>query len=146
MSHFVTDLDVRKYTHDASADGRGTWALLAPLVYSSDILRRMVTVPAGFITDFASVPRLPVAFLLAGNCGHAAAVLHDWAYTSHFITRSRADAMFREALIAGGEPAWRAWFMWAGVRIGGAHPYRAAGQKQPRYVASLVDALHPEGP
>jgi hypothetical protein len=146
MAHFITDLDARKHTRDASADRRGTWALLSQLVFSSDVLQRKVIVPMGFVTDFASVPRIPVAYLLTGDCGHAAAVLHDWAYTSHLCTRSEADALFHEALLAGGEPRWRAWLMWLGVRIGGAGPYRAAGQKQPWHVEYLVNALHPDGP
>lgn len=135
MSHFVTDLDVRKHLVDTSADKRGTWSLLSPLVFVSDVLGSTVTVPSGFITDFASVPRLPVAYLLAGDCGHAAAVVHDWLYTSHKVgdkpvKRDMADAVFREALQAGGE-TWRAWLMWAGVRVGGSGPYNAAGQTQP---------------
>lgn len=139
MSHFVTDLDVRKHTHDTSADQRGTWTLTAPLVYHSDRLRRFVTVPAGFVTDFASVPRIPVAFLLAGDCGQEAAVIHDFLYVTHEVDRATADSVFREALLAGGEPRWRAWLMWAGVRIGGAGPYEADGQKQAPHVAPFVN-------
>jgi hypothetical protein len=137
VSHFVTSLDVRK-TQDNSADQRGTWKLLAPLVYQSDLLGKAVIVPAGFVTDFASVPRLPVAFLLAGNCGHEAAVVHDWLYTTHDTDRPTADAVFREAVQAGGDPGWRAWLMWAGVRIGGAGPYERAGQPQPPHVEALL--------
>lgn len=137
MSHFITDLDVRKLTHDASADQRGSWRLLSPLVYSSD-LAGTITVPSGFLTDFASVPRLPVTFLLAGDCGHAAAVIHDFLYTTHQVSRATADAVFREALRAGGEPGWRAWLMWAGVRIGGSRPYEADGQKQLPEVAAAI--------
>lgn len=137
MSHFITDLDVRKLTHDASADRRGTWKLLQPLVYSSE-LAGMITVPAGFVTDFASVPRIPVAFLLAGDCGQEAAVIHDFLYTTHQVPRETADAVLREALLVGDEPAWRAWLMWAGVRVGGAHPWEADGQQQPAHVAAFI--------
>jgi hypothetical protein len=146
MSRFTTPLDVRKMARDASADKRGTWKLLAPLVYVSDLLEREITVPAGFITDFASVPRLPIAYLLAANCGHEAAVIHDWLYTTHLTTRRRSDAVFEEALAVGGEPAWRVWLMWAGVRIGGSGPYDAAGQRQLPHVAQAIDYAHPDGP
>lgn len=139
MSHFVTDLDVRKHTHDSSSDQRGTWTLIAPLVYHSD-LTGFVTVPAGFVTDFASVPRIPVAFLLAGDCGQEAAVVHDFLYTTHQVDRATADAVFREALLAGGEPRWRAWLMWLGVRIGGVGPYEADGQKQLPHVQRFIEA------
>lgn len=146
MSHFVTDLDARELTRDTSADKRGTRKLLAPLVYASDRLGRTVTVPAGFVTDFASVPRIPVAFLLAGGCADPAAVIHDWLYTTHEVDRATADAVFREAILAGGDPSWRAWLMWAGVRIGGARPYEADGQKQLPDVASAISAAHPFQP
>ena len=144
MSHFVTDLDVRKHTHDASADQRGTWSLTAPLVYRSDLIG-LITVPAGFVTDFASVPRIPVAFLLAGDCGQETAVIHDFLYTTHQVDRAKADAVLREALVAGSEPRWRAWLMWLGVRIGGAKPYEAAGQKQLPHVDQFLNRA-PEAP
>lgn len=140
MSHFVTDLDARELTRDTSTDKRGTRKLLAPLVYHSDLIGRIVTVPAGFVTDYASVPRIPVAYLLAGGCADAAAVVHDWLYTTHEVDRATADAVFREAILAGGEPRWRAWLMWLGVRIGGAGPYEADGQKQPETVARVIEA------
>jgi hypothetical protein len=140
VSHFVTDLDVRKLGRDGSADKRGTWRLLAPLVYASDILGRSITVPTGFITDFASVPRLPVAYLLTANTGHEAAVIHDWLYTTHEHFRRVADAIFEEALIAGGEPRWRSSLMWLGVRVGGGGPFERDGQTQPPHVAAQMEA------
>ncbi|WP_223996046.1 DUF1353 domain-containing protein [Burkholderia gladioli] len=79
-----------------------------------------LTVPAGSETDFALVQRAPVAFLLAADSAHEASTVHDFLYTApHPVTRSMADAVLKEASIASGVPAWRAWLMWAGVRIGG---------------------------
>jgi hypothetical protein len=145
VSRFVTNLDVRKLTHDSSSDRRGTWKLLQPLVYSSDRHGRLITVPAGFITDFASVPRLPVAYLVTANRGHEAAVIHDWLYTTHAVPRAEADALFEEALAAGGEPAWRRWLMWLGVRVGGWAAWDSAPQRQAAHVADVIDLLHPDG-
>lgn len=151
MSEFVTDLDVRKLLHDGSEDKRGTWKLLAPLVFKSKILGKTITVPDGFVTDFASVPRLPVAYLLTGDYGHEAAVVHDWLYSAQavdgeHVTRKQADAVFREALTNGGEPDWRTWLMWMGVRIGGGGPYESAGQPQPERVAAKITASNLEAP
>ena len=140
MSHFVTDLDVRRI-EDGSSDGRGTWCLLAPFVYSSDLLGKLVVVPTGFVTDFASVPRIPVAFLLAGDCAQEGAVIHDFLYTSHEVDRATADAVLKEAALAGGSPYWRAWLMYLGVRIGGSGPYNSAGQRQDDYVQAHIDAV-----
>jgi hypothetical protein len=84
-----------------------------------------VTVPAGFQTDFASVPRIPVAFLLAGDEAHMPAVVHDFLYSSKICTREEADNTFLEAMTATGVTKWRRTLMWAAVRMFGQSPYDA---------------------
>lgn len=133
MSRFLTALRLERL-EDTSRDGRGTWQLLTPLVYRSDVAGRSFVVPQGFITDLASVPRLPFAYLLVGGIGHAAAVVHDWTYTSHEVSRDVADAVFREALRVLGISAFQAWLMYLGVRLGGASSWDAAGAEQPHHV------------
>lgn len=119
MSQFLTPLTVELIS-DATNSGRGTWRLTAPLTYQSDVARQVFIVPTGFETDFASVPRTPVAFLLTADSAHAASAVHDFLYTvPHPVSRDVADAVLREASIASGVPTWRAWLMWAGVRVGG---------------------------
>jgi len=100
---------------------RKTWRLLAPFVYQDE--GGSFEVPAGFETDFASVPRLPIIFDLVGEYGHAAATLHDYLYRTKVVPRDEADALFYRALRKTGIAKWRAWIMWAGVRIGGAKHY-----------------------
>ena len=97
----------------------GQWRLVTPLVYRSALLGCEITVPAGFATDLASVPRLPLAFLLAGDTAHEAAVLHDYLYQVRLGTRAQADAVLDEAMAVTGEPVWRRWLMWAAVRAAG---------------------------
>jgi len=95
------------------------WVLTDGLRFRSGIAGHVVAVPKGFETDFASVPRLPLAHLLAGDTAHAAAVVHDYLYRNRIGTRAQADAVFYEAMIALDEPWWRRWLMWAAVRAGG---------------------------
>lgn len=97
------------------------WRLTSPLRYYSAILKRDVLVPEGFITDFASVPRLPFIYWFAGDTARKAAVIHDWLYRSNTepVERAVADAVFAEAIEALGYWKARQWFMWAGVRVGG---------------------------
>lgn len=98
--------------------------LTAPLIYASARLDRVITVPAGFETDFASVPRLPLVYLLAGNTARKSAVLHDYLYRHHeMCSRADADAVFDEAMGVTGQPWWRRKLMWAGVRLFGGTPY-----------------------
>ncbi len=115
MAEFRTELVARKV-------GR-YWTLFSPLVYRSDVARRTFTVPAGYQTDFASVPRLPFLFMLFGDTSHAPAVGHDWLYQNQVVSRSKADAVFREALKADGAGWLRRHAMWLGVRIGGGAAY-----------------------
>jgi hypothetical protein len=97
----------------------GGGVLTAPLVYQSDVAKMTFTVPAGFITDLASVPRVPIAYLLAGGTSNEASVVHDFIYSTHPVDRATADAVLKEASAVTGVPAWRRWIMWAGVRLGG---------------------------
>lgn len=101
---------------------RKTWRLLAPFSYLDPDFG-LVEVPAGFETDFASVPRWPLTFALLGQYGHAAAVLHDWLYRAGTLSREDADRVFFNALRSSGIARWRSWLMFTGVRIGGSRRY-----------------------
>lgn len=124
MSRFLTPLEVTQI-EDVGAQGRGTWQLLPPLIYESELLNDILIVPTGYITDFASIPRLPFAFWLVGGRANIAATLHDWLYTpdaqgNHPVSeRAMADAILKESAIAQGCPVWVAYTLYAGVRIGG---------------------------
>lgn len=96
MTNWITKLRVEDAGHDLS--GRAVWELLEPLWYRSDRFGSII-VPPGFRTNYASVPRLPLVFLLAGDRSHKEAALHDWLYTVHSVSREQADAVFLEALL-----------------------------------------------
>lgn len=118
MSKFLTKLDV-SLLDDTTNDGRGSWELDSDLVYQSDVAKQTITAPKGFITDFASVPRFPIAFLLTGDSSHEAAVVHDYLYKTRIVSRAMADSVLREACKVSGIPAWRRTLIYWGVRIGG---------------------------
>lgn len=82
-------------------------------------------VPAGFVTDGASIPRF-----LWRVCGHpmeapavAAAVLHDHDYAAGARTRAEADGAFRENLARCGVGRVRSWLFWLAVRLFGRRRY-----------------------
>jgi hypothetical protein len=94
------------------------WRLLAPVIYLG--VRGRYTAPSGYITDFASVPR--ILWWLVPPYGRytAAAVIHDWLLTDLLpaggIASNTVDAEFRRAMQALGVGFCRRWVMWAGVR------------------------------
>ena len=128
MSQFTSKLDVEQ-VEDVSKEGRGTWQLLAPLVYESDVAGVTITVPAGFVTDFASVLRIPIVFDWLGDRGNLAATVHDYLYTqlpdgTHPVaSRELADAVLKEALLVQGVGLLEAEALYAGVRVCGALYY-----------------------
>lgn len=93
-----------------------------------------VRVPAGFVTDFASIPR---AFwnILPPTGGYGkAAVVHDWLYQrrrvscedpGHIVTavryvdRGEADSILNEAMNVLGVGRFTRWIIYSGVRVGG---------------------------
>ena len=80
----------------------GGWKLRQSLVYHSDILGRVVTVPAGYCTDLASVPKLLRWLVPVANAkNRKAAVVHDYLCTHGdgvVKNQKQADKVFREAL------------------------------------------------
>lgn len=107
---FLTELDVRVVPQG--------WMLLLPFEAKLiDEAEEWLVVPAGFMTDGASVPRLPLAYMLFGGRARKAATLHDYLY-SRRRDRAFADAVFLAAM-ENEESAFVRWFMHAGVRLGG---------------------------
>ncbi|TFV66017.1 UNVERIFIED_ORG: DUF1353 domain-containing protein [Bacillus sp. AZ43] len=106
------------------------WALVDALVYQGR--RDRFVVPAGFRTDFATVPR-PVTWLVPRFGAYTlAAILHDWlcteGITSGVVTSRDADGIFRRVMREAGVPVLRRWLMWTGVRWGAlADPARRPG-------------------
>jgi hypothetical protein len=116
MARFLTEL------HVSLNDGSDTeWTLDKDLVYDSDLVLNVVVVPSGFETDFASVPRLPFAYLLVGGIGNRAAVVHDYLYSTGLYSKEIADNIFLEALTLCGI-GWKRYPMYWAVRVfGGPH-------------------------
>jgi hypothetical protein len=128
---FLTPLDTRAYKP-------GEFVVLNDFIVEfkpwASWLR--LTVPRGFITDFASVPklvRLLPGFDVNGD-SRDAAVLHDFAYSSRgrmavtspysgvdmvHLTRAECDRLLFGGLIACGYTNAQADLFYAGVRAGG---------------------------
>jgi hypothetical protein len=101
------------------------WELDHPLIYKSDKFG-LIEVPAGFQTDFASVPRLPIIYSMYGDRAHKSAVLHDYGYrtdTPQNLTFSQVNDLFFEAMICAGHKKRVAYPMYWGVVLGGYFSY-----------------------
>ena len=85
-----------------------------------------IIVPAGFITDFASIPRI-IQLILPNSIGRRAAIVHDYLYRTNGLrgkfTRQQSDQIFLGALEVLGVRYTRRICLYIGVRIGGWLPW-----------------------
>jgi hypothetical protein len=107
------------------------WELHEPLEYINGIIT--ITVPAGFQTDYASVPRVPIAYMLYGDTAHEAAVVHDYLYridsviteilggikVNRTATKEEADRIFFIIMLEMGIDYDQAENMYKAVKFGG---------------------------
>ena len=96
----------------------GQFILEERMVYYSLILDNIV-IPAGFVTDFASIPRIFRAIHPVNGRHRKAAVVHDYLCRSIEVKRKDADNVFLEAMKVCGVKGWRSRQMFLAVRIGG---------------------------
>ncbi len=117
---------------DLRLQASGIWITLAPLVYDSAVYGETITVPTGFVSDLASVPRIIFAYLITGGRAPGPAVVHDLLYQHPgFDDRELADQILYEAMgVAAPElgfepetPVIRS-LIYAGVRAGGWYAWR----------------------
>ncbi len=104
MSSFTSPLVVMP-----QLDGR-KWRLFRRFTYhiGTKYSNQKITVPAGFVTDFASIPKFLFWLLPWWAKFNKAPVLHDFIYQRHAlvsnngvwpITRKEADVVFLEAML-----------------------------------------------
>lgn len=84
----------------------------------------LIIIPKGYVTDFASVPRIFWTVYPPDGEYAEAAVFHDWLYSlsylyGKFIPRKLADAVFLEVMEEIGIPFHRRHILHKAVRSGG---------------------------
>lgn len=84
----------------------------------------VATVPVGFVTDFASVPRLFWRLLPPVGNYDEAAVLHDYLYVTQVYTRLLSDQIFKAGMIELKVKKWKRNIMYRAVRMGGWMPWQ----------------------
>lgn len=96
-------------------DGQGIFRLLEPFEYEDKVLGKIV-VPAGFETDFCSIPAIARAFFPVSGKAAPAGTLHDWLLRED-STKKHASAVFGRALKDAGVFCVRRWLMVAFVAV-----------------------------
>jgi hypothetical protein len=106
-------------------DGRN-FRVVQEFDYHTDVDTLFVIhIPAGFLTDFASVPKILWNILPPNGQYGKAAVVHDYCYrTPGFCTKDEADSVFLEAMTALGVGWWTRMTMYKAVHFFGGSSYK----------------------
>lgn len=100
--------------------GHYNWRVYEPFAfYLSDI----ISVPAGFITDLATVPRIFWILLPPDGKYAKAAIIHDYMYDNALRTKKEADLIFLDGMTVLGVPRWKRTIMYYAVRLFGRGMY-----------------------
>ncbi len=118
--------------------GRALWGVQRELSYrtggATADAEELITVPAGFVTDLASIPRAVWSFYPPDGPWAKAAIIHDFLYFTkgsgewhgrigvsrgRAYSRSEADAILKEGMADRDVGKWEQFVIWASVRLGG---------------------------
>jgi hypothetical protein len=111
MSQFTTPLVADKISEKE-------WILKDSFEYhiGSYPSEEIIKVPIGFITDFASIPKVFWGILPPDGPYAKAAVIHDYCYRYGLYTRRRSDQIFLEGMEVLEVERWKRTTMYYAVR------------------------------
>lgn len=116
------------------------WVVEAPLVYTRASTGVTYTVPEGFVTDFASIPRPLWPIYPKTGRYQLAAVVHDFLYWEQSTTRKEADQIFLEGMKESEVPTKDRSIIYSAVRGGGESAWKKNKEQrdagQPRIIPS----------
>jgi hypothetical protein len=129
---FPVELKTEAFRPDALNGGKQLHRVLQAFPYVSKRFGCTIEAPAGFVTDFASVPRA-VKWLIDDNDRHMLypAIPHDVLYECRgalpngpTLTRYQADLVLKDAMNDIGAPGWKRALVFSAVRVGGWLPWK----------------------
>lgn len=103
------------------------WFLTAPIGWrpnpGQEKLSGPLDIPAGFVTDLASIPRVFWSVLPRDGEYAYAAIIHDYLYWTQVRDRSTSDEILRSTMVDFGVSPLSVTAIYEAVRLGGAGPW-----------------------
>lgn len=124
------------------------WVLLEDMRYRIGDTNDYIVVPAGFVTDYASIPRGLWSFGLAPHGPYSrAALIHDYLYWSQGCTKDQADNLLLIAMKESHVGDFDELVVFKGVQIGGQPSWNANARERqggmPRIVPKKMRHIPP---
>ncbi|HFE7524033.1 TPA: DUF1353 domain-containing protein [Salmonella enterica subsp. enterica serovar Newport] len=117
MSRFTTPAILEMLDHYL-------WRVHEPFAfYLSDDNSDVIEVPAGFITDLATIPRIFWSLMPPDGKYAKAAIIHDYLYDNALRAKREADRIFLDGMTVQGVPKWKRTVMYLAVQLFGRGNY-----------------------
>ena len=128
----------------AFGDDQG-WIVTRSLVYVIGDTNDRITVPAGFVTDLASIPRQfwgPPLYLTPTGRYSRAAIVHDYLYWSQKCTRDQADRLLVIAMKESAVTSFDEAVIYEGVHVGGDRAWKGNAADRARGIPRILPVEH----
>lgn len=107
------------------------WVLMEDMVYRIGTTGVTITVPMGFVTDFASIPRTLWSLGLSPHGQYSrAAVVHDYLYWTQACSQQQADRLLLIAMKESAVSGFDEWAIYSAVATFGAGPMASNRQER----------------
>jgi hypothetical protein len=117
------------------------WGLFSDLDYRVGDSDVTITVPKGFVTDFASIPQAFWSAGLSPNGKYSkAAIVHDYLYWTQGCTRKQADNILMIAMKESGVDVATRTAIYEGVRLGGDAAWESNASERTKQLPRIVPA------
>ncbi|EAN7516516.1 DUF1353 domain-containing protein [Salmonella enterica] len=104
--------------------GHYEWRVHEPFTfYLSNDNSDVIEVPAGFVTDLATIPRIFWSLMPPDGKYAKAAIIHDYLYDNALRTKKEADLIFLDGMTVLGVARWKRTIMYYAVRLFGQGMY-----------------------
>jgi len=97
--------------------------------YPSIIHSHIIKVPIGYITDFASIPRIFWPIVSPIDEYAKASIIHDWMYVRGYFSRKVTDKIFLEAMEVLNVPEWKKKLVYNSVKYFSGHAWNKNRKK-----------------
>lgn len=118
MKKFTNELIVRSFGNK--------WELVEPFSFyykKQNKTIETIVIPKGFITDFASTPRILYPIIPPIGIYNKACIIHDYIYQERIFPRKTCDLCFLQAMEVLEVPKWKRYLMFIIVRLFGKKYY-----------------------
>ena len=102
-----------------------SFVLLRPLTYRIGDTQKTITVPAGFVTDLASIPQYFWSYVSPMGKYSKAAIIHDYLYWTHKCNQEQADKIFLIAMKESGVTDFKRYLLYEAVHLAGEGAWEA---------------------